>query len=293
MTSTVRVVALKKRFGQKLALNNIDTEFHSGKITALAGPNGAGKTTLLRIIAGLTRPTSGDVSIGGTTYRQLSSPMSTIGIMLGSTGFYSGCSARQHLEIVCALTGIQSDQIGKMLEGVGLADNRARIKTYSAGMMQRLRLATVLLHDPPILLLDEPTNSLDPESMLQLRSVLRVGADHGKTIVIASHQLSDFYSLVDHIVVLKDGLIVEDASVAETTLGALPITRVVSAQVEQLLNAVRLVGGMAELRGQSCVEVKMTASEVAQIAQKGGVEYTSLLEVANPLERAYLELIRR
>src|SRR6266496_5672440 len=165
---------LTKRYGEKLAVDNLSFTVHPGRVTGFLGPNGAGKSTTMRLILGLDRPTGGTVLINGRHYASLHQPLRNVGALLETKAFHPGRRAVHHLRWIAASNGIPSRRVQEVLETVGLTTvARKRAGGFSLGMAQRLQLAAALLGDPQILLLDEPVNGLDPEGIQWIRQFMK------------------------------------------------------------------------------------------------------------------------
>jgi len=202
----VEVRGLTKTFGPVSAVRDMSFTAPAGKVTGFLGPNGSGKTTTLRMILGLVRPTSGEALIGGVRYDRLTQPRRSVGALLEATGFHPGRSARDHLRVIAAANGLPDRRVDEVLGQVDLAWNASRrVRQFSLGMRQRLGLAAALLGDPEVLLLDEPANGLDPAGVAWLRGLQRRLASEGRTIVVASHVLSEVAQTVDHVVIVSEG----------------------------------------------------------------------------------------
>src|SRR5262245_13899007 len=202
----VEVCGLTKTFGRVTAVRELTFTAPAGQVTGFLGPNGSGKTTTLRAVLGLVTPSSGEALIGGVPYRQLARPRHCVGALLEAAGFQPGRRARDHLRVLAAGDGIPGHRVDEVLRQVGLtAAAGRRVRQFSLGMRQRLGLAAALLYNPPVLLLDEPGNGLDPAGIAWLRVLLRGLADEGRTIVVASHFLSEAAQTVDRVVIVSAG----------------------------------------------------------------------------------------
>ena len=202
----VEVRDLTKTFGRVTAVRGMSFTAPAGKVTGFLGPNGSGKTTTLRIVLGLVRADAGAALIGGVPYGRLARPRRTVGAMLEATGFHPGRRARDHLRVLADAADIPGGRADEVLEQVGLAASaRRRVREFSLGMRQRLGLAAALLGDPRVLLLDEPANGLDPAGIAWLRGMLRGLADEGRTVIVASHVLSEVAQTADHVVIVSAG----------------------------------------------------------------------------------------
>jgi ABC-2 type transport system ATP-binding protein len=197
---------LTKTFGQVTAVREMSFTAPAGKITGFLGPNGSGKTTTLRLSLGLVQPTGGTVLIGGMPYSQLDHPRRRVGALLEATGFHPGRRARDHLRVLAAAERIPDHRVDEVLGQVDLAEAAGRrVRGFSLGMRQRLGIAAALLGDPEVLILDEPVNGLDPAGIAWLRGLLRRLAAEGRTIVLASHLLSEIAQTADHVLIVSAG----------------------------------------------------------------------------------------
>ena len=202
----VEVRDLTKTFGRVTAVRGMSFTAPAGKVTGFLGPNGSGKTTTLRIVLGLVREDAGTALIGGVPYSRLARPRRTVGAMLEATGFHPGRRARDHLRVIADASGVPSRRVDEVLAQVDLTSAaRRRVREFSLGMRQRLGLATALLGDPRVLLLDEPANGLDPAGIAWLRGLLRSQADEGRTVIVASHVLSEVAQTADRVVIVSAG----------------------------------------------------------------------------------------
>ncbi len=204
--AAVEVRDLTKTFGRQTAVRGLSFTAPAGTITAFLGPNGSGKTTTLRIALGLVRPSAGEALIGGRPYRELAHPRRSVGAMLESAGFHPGRRARDHLRVIAAASAWPDSRVDEVLRQTGLAEAAGRrVRGFSLGMRQRLGLAAALLGDPGVLLLDEPANGLDPAGIAWLRGLLRGLAADGRTVLIASHVLSEIAQIAGQVVIVSAG----------------------------------------------------------------------------------------
>ena len=214
--TAIEFVGLVKRYGKITSVNNLSATVAEGKITGLLGPNGAGKSTALRCLLGLASPTSGSTKILGSSYRELTNPLSQIGAVLDSRGFHGGLTGRQNLKVMAAAAGITDSRVDEVLKLVDLEDAASKpAKKYSLGMKQRLCLAGALLGNPKVLILDEPANGLDPVGIAWLRGFLRELANQGKTILVSSHQLAEMQSTLDDVIIINNGQLMAQGSLRE------------------------------------------------------------------------------
>jgi heme exporter protein A len=209
----IEVRGLTKAFGLRPVLRGVDLSVGPGEFVALFGPNGAGKTTLLRILATLTRPTSGRALIAGYDIaRQPAAARAVLGLVSHQPLLYGDLTAEQNLHFFGRMYGLDRStrqaRTSDLLERVGLAA-RARdpLRTFSHGMQQRLAIARAVLHDPPVLLLDEPYAGLDQDAALMLDGVLRDVATRGRAVLMTTHSLSRGLAMADRVAILSRGVV--------------------------------------------------------------------------------------
>ncbi len=206
----ISVNNLSKRFVRtRAALDDVSFEVKEKEIVGLLGHNGAGKSTVLGIMLGMVRPSAGEVFIGGhSVQKDRSGALRQIGAIFEAPSFYEYMSGWDNLRALCALSGWWDEkEVWRVLELVNLKDRvRSKVSTYSHGMKQRLALAQALLPEPKCLLLDEPTDGLDPEGIHEFRAtVLKLRAEHGLTILLNSHLLSEVEQMCDRCIILREG----------------------------------------------------------------------------------------
>lgn len=205
----ILVKKLVKRFGPLTVLKGLDFEVKSGEFVALLGPNGAGKTTLLRILATLSRPTSGLVQVASYRLPQAGTSLrAELGVVSHQPLLYGDLSAEENLRFFGKLYSVDGERISDVLKLVGLANRKDDlVRTFSRGMQQRLTIGRAILHDPRVLLLDEPHTGLDQEAGEILDSVLRSVALEGRTVVMTSHDLVRAAGLATRVDLLTKGKI--------------------------------------------------------------------------------------
>lgn len=211
---------LTKRYGPTLAVDHLGFDVRPGAVTGFLGPNGSGKSTTMRMLMGLDRPDAGAARINGQDYRDLRWPLCEVGALLEARSCHPGRSARSHLRALAAASGIPRSRVGTVLGIVGLADVAGRrAGGFSLGMSQRLGIASALLGDPGVLLFDEPVNGLDPEGVRWIRTLMKDLAAEGRTVLLSSHLISEMALTADHLIVVGQGRLLADTSVAELTAG--------------------------------------------------------------------------
>lgn len=206
------VKQLVKRFGLKTVLRGLDFQVEAGEFVALLGPNGAGKTTFLRILASLSRPTFGEVSIAGHRLPgQAAAVRRRIGVVSHLPLLYGDLSAEENLRFYGRMYGIANldRRVAEVLSLVGLGTRRRDlVRTFSRGMQQRLAIGRAVIHDPDVMLFDEPHTGLDQDACAMLDTVLREVAASGRTVVMTSHDLVRAADLATRFDVLSRGVIV-------------------------------------------------------------------------------------
>jgi ABC-2 type transport system ATP-binding protein len=217
----IEVRELTKRYGSTLAVDALSFDLRPGTVTGFLGANGSGKSTTMRMMLGLDKPDAGQVRIGGQRFHDLRWPLREVGALLEARAFHPGRSARSHLAALAASNGIASRRVADVLDMVGLTSVAGRrAGKFSLGMAQRLGIAAALLGDPPVLLLDEPVNGLDPAGIHWIRDLLRSLAAQGRVVFVSSHLISEMALMADRLVVIGQGRLLADTSVAEMSAGA-------------------------------------------------------------------------
>ena len=212
----ITVKKLVKRFGLKTVLRGVDFEVQPGEFVALLGPNGAGKTTFLRILASLSRPSVGHVTIAGYQLpNQAAQVRARLGVVSHLPLLYGDLTAEENLSFYARMYNIANPQsrITEVLDMVGL-ENRRRdlVRTFSRGMQQRLAIGRAVLHDPDVVLFDEPYTGLDQDASTMLDEVLKTVAAKGRTVVMTSHDLARAEDLATRFDILSRGVISASAS---------------------------------------------------------------------------------
>lgn len=214
----IQTRGLVKAFGVLPAVRKLDLAIDRGEFVALLGPNGSGKSTLIRLLAGLSRPTAGEIIIGGWSIpREAGAVRSQIGLVSHKPLLYENLTARENLEFFGRLYhlpgGDSRARIDELLDRVGLAKRASDlVRGFSRGMQQRLSIARALLHDPDVLLLDEPYSGLDQDASALLDDLLRVAHAEGRTILMTTHLLDRAARLSNRAVILARGSVVHDGA---------------------------------------------------------------------------------
>lgn len=208
---------LNKSFGRKKILNNVSLSLDEGDILGFIGPNGAGKTTTIKLILGLQSIDSGTVTICGYDIKkEFTKAIKNVGGIIESPDMYMYLSGYDNLKLIANLYGVSKEKIDEVVKLVGLEKRiYDKVNKYSLGMRQRLGIAASLLNDPKLLILDEPTNGLDPEGNKQIRNLILKLSKKGIAILVSSHALSELESIVNKVVIIQKGSIVETSTLEE------------------------------------------------------------------------------
>lgn len=213
METILSIKNLNKHYGKIHAVKNVSLEIHKGNVYGILGPNGSGKSTTLGIVLNVVNKTSGEYSWFDGKIKTHDA-LKKVGAIIERPNFYPYMSAKENLELVCKIKGIDYSKVTEKLEIVGLIERKdSKFRTFSLGMKQRLAIASALLNDPEILILDEPTNGLDPQGIHQIRDIIRLIASQGTTILLASHLLDEVEKVCSHVLVLRLGEILYTGTV--------------------------------------------------------------------------------
>ena len=250
-TTLIETRNLVKKYGDKLAVNDVSFDVHRGEIFGFLGPNGAGKTTTIKVIVGLLQPTSGTVKVGG--YDVQAQPLqakAASGYVPDTPNLYAKLTGRELLRFVGDLYNLdrgqvvrRADELLRILDLTAAADDT--IDSYSHGMQQKASLAAALMHDPKVLVLDEPTVGLDPKSARLIKDILRQMAERGAAVFLSTHILEIAEHMCDRIGIINRGALIA-------------------------------VGTMSELRALGKGE---TSLEDIFLGLTGGAEYAAIAEV--------------
>ena len=203
---------LCKNFKGQHAVSNISLSITRNSVYGLLGPNGAGKSTTLKMITGMLRPTSGEITFEGHPWSRRD--LADIGALIESPPLYENLTAKENLKVRTLLLGLPDSRIHEVLKTVRLTNTgNKRAGQFSMGMKQRLGIAIALLNHPKLLILDEPTNGLDPIGIQDLRKLIRSFPEQGITVILSSHILSEVELIADHIGIIADGVLGYEAKI--------------------------------------------------------------------------------
>jgi ABC-2 type transport system ATP-binding protein len=290
----IDVQGLTKRYGDKVAVDDLSFQVQPGVVTGFLGPNGAGKSTTMRLILGLDMPTAGSSTIDGRAYRGLDAPLREVGAMLEARAIHTGRSAYNHLWAMAQTHGIPRSRVDEVIDLVGLHDvARRRVGTFSLGMGQRLGVAAALLGDPHTVILDEPANGLDPEGILWIRNLLTGLAADGRTVFLSSHLMAEIALTAQHLIVIGRGRLIADTSVADIVAQASHdrAVRVRTPQGEQLRELVATSASSVDAVEPGVLEIHgMTSDALGVVAASAGIVLYELTPLKASLEDAFMRL---
>jgi ABC-2 type transport system ATP-binding protein len=295
LVSVIEAVGLTKRYGDKVAVDALSFVVQPGVVTGFLGPNGAGKSTTMRLLLGLDHPTSGTASINGRPYDRLKAPLCEVGALLEARAIHTGRSARNHLLALAATHGIGRRRVDEVLNLVGLTHVAGkRAGGFSLGMGQRLGIASALLGDPHTLILDEPVNGLDPEGILWIRTLLRSLAAEGRTVFVSSHLMSEMSLTATHLIVVGQGRLIADCSVAEFTASAgRSVVRVRTEEAPRLRDLLAADGvGVTSTERDLLTVSGLSSAEIGKVAAEARIALIELTPQQASLEEAFMELTR-
>ncbi|XVQ85733.1 ABC transporter ATP-binding protein [Microbispora siamensis] len=286
----IEVRELTKRFGRTVAVDGLTFHVKPGRVTGFLGPNGAGKSTTMRVILGLDRPASGEALVGGHRYDRLRHPMREVGALLDAGAVQGGRTPLGHLSWMARANRIGRDRVVSVIEQVGLAGvARKRIGGFSLGMRQRLGIAAALLGDPAVLLLDEPVNGLDPDGVRWIRELLRGLAAEGRTVLLASHLMSEMELTADHLVIIGRGRLIADTPMRELT--AVRDVFVRSSRAGDLAAALSAAGGTVTAEDGGGLSVRgLDPAEIGDLAARHAIPLHEVTPRGASLEETYMRL---
>lgn len=295
MNEILTISGLTKSYKQVKAIQHLNLEITDGQAYGLLGPNGSGKTTTLSIVTGILRQDQGSFTWFGEDPRP--AQRRCIGSLIETPHFYPYLSLEKNLRIICDIKRLDYSDIDRALDSAKLLERkRSKFSTMSLGMKQRLGLAAALLGDPKVLVLDEPTNGLDPEGIAEVREVVIQQVKAGKTLILASHILSEVEKICSHVAILKKGELLASGPVKEL-LAEEEIIEVSCSDNEKLMKEL----GESKLAGEMEMEnglLVITLNEGVFPADINSFAFTQQLVIHHMLSRKrslesqFLELVK-
>lgn len=301
----LEVNSIRKEFGTVVAVNDVSLSVDRGQVWGLIGPNGAGKTTLLRILATVLRPTSGSVRLlGYDLAKEYLAIRKHIGFLPDFFNLYNDLTLRECLEFFAKAYKVEdkliSQRIDEVLDYIELQSKRDDfIQHLSRGMVQRMGVGVLLVHEPDVFLLDEPASGLDPKARIQLRAVLKKLSREGKTIIISSHILTELSGFCSHIALMNEGKIVLQGAVDEIQQKAFDSRKIRVSVLENCDQAVRLIKEFPDTKigtvqdNEITVEISAGESELAALNShlvSKGIKVFSFGEEKIDLEDLFMKI---
>ncbi len=307
LTPVLTISHLQKRFGDRIAVDDVSFEVRAGETIGLLGPNGAGKTTTLSMMSGLVQPDAGSVSFQGRLVQQNADDLKRrVGLVPQDLALYDELSAWANLQLFGGLYGLAGRTLATRADAalalVGLADRRGdRVKEFSGGMKRRLNIAGALLHDPELVLLDEPTVGVDPQSRNAIFDNLEELKRSGKTLVYTTHYMEEAERLCDRIVIIDHGRVIANDTV-RGLYKLLPGSSSVELQfdgpqpADDLLAALGLIPGIdavARSDGGLKIETRDFANALGRVLERiaaQGLRVVSVQSERTTLEDVFITL---
>jgi len=293
--SVIEAQHLTKRYGDKVAVDDLSFTVRPGIVTGFLGPNGSGKSTTMRMIMGLDHPTGGRVTVNGRRYHDLAWPLHEVGALLEAKAIHPGRSARAHLRMLAEANRIPLRRIEELLGLVGLASVAGqRAGKFSLGMGQRLGIAAALLGDPGVLIFDEPVNGLDPDGIRWVRKLLKGLAAEGRTVFVSSHLMSEMALTADEVVVIGRGRVLAQQPVAEMTARSTArFVRVRSPELLKLRAALDQQGAQTVFEDGALTVRGMDEVAIGDLAASLLITLHELSPESASLEDAFMELTEK
>ena len=296
---------LRKEFGTLVAVNNISLSVEKGQVWGLIGPNGAGKTTLLRMLATVLRPTSGSVRLlGFDLAKEYLKIRRHIGYLPDFFNLYNDLTLRECLEFFAKAYKVEDklipQRVDEVLDYIELQSKRDDfIRHLSRGMVQRMGVGVLLVHDPDVFLLDEPASGLDPKARIQLRAVLTKLSREGKTIIISSHILTELSGFCSHIALMNEGNVVLHGAVDEIQRKVFDSRKIRISVLDDCDKAVQLIEKFSNTKietvrdNEIIVEISAGESELAALNShlvSKGIKVFSFGEEKTDLEDLFMKI---
>jgi ABC-2 type transport system ATP-binding protein len=301
----IETAGLTKRFGERLAVQDVDLHVPRGSAFGYLGPNGAGKTTLIRMLLGLTGATAGTMQLlGRPVPADRSAALARVGAIVEEPRFHSFLTGRENLSIIAAAREPEArDRIDGALARVGLAERaNERVKRYSLGMRQRLGVARSLLADPELLILDEPTNGLDPAGIHEFRDMIRGFVAEGRTVLLSSHLLDEVEKICDEVAIVDHGRVVMQGSIAELAANGGKTILIAGGEPAQIftvlgehlaVSAAKETADGVRVTLRPDVEATAAGADIARRLFEAGVPIHRFEPARASLEQRFLEITSR
>ena len=296
METILKITNLHKKYRKVHAVNNVSVEIKKGNVYGILGPNGSGKSTTLGIVLNVVNRTSGEFEWFDGKY-STHEALKKVGAIIERPNFYPYMTAEDNLKLVCKIKNIPYTKVFEKLELVGLLERKdSKFKTFSLGMKQRLAIASALLNDPEILILDEPTNGLDPQGIRQIRDLIRIIANQGTTILLASHLLDEVEKVCSHVIVIRNGVTLYQGTVDGITANE-GFFELESENLDQLQSALQHFSQIEKMEKEEnkllvYLNDNLEPAELNSYLFKQNITLTHLVKRKHSLEEQFLELTK-
>ena len=294
-----------RRFGGRIAVDDVTFEVKAGEVFGLLGPNGAGKTTTLRMLGGLIPPTSGGVRVDGVALDRSSGTRlrARIGFLTETPGLWDQLTVWENIAVYARLFGMAGIDaaVERSLRQFDLWDRRAdRAGLLSKGMKQKLALARALVHDPPIVLLDEPTANLDPQTSRGVRDLLLDLRSRGRAVIVSTHNLDEVERVADRVALISTRLVAlgEPSALRRQMFGRRLVVQLADGRppVSDLMAVAERAGGQDVRRDGAAISMVLTdpdlgAPAIVRALVEAGASIRAVFDEQPPLEDVYLRLL--
>ncbi len=297
---SISVEKISKFYGEQKALNQISFSIEKGEIVGFLGPNGAGKSTLMKILTGYLKPSEGNASVNGFKIdKQLHELQKSIGYLPEHNPLYTEMYVREYLAFNAKVYGIKKDRIEEVIKLTNLTpEANKKIDQLSKGYRQRVGLAAALLHDPQVLILDEPTTGLDPNQLVEIRSLIKNIAKN-KTIFLSTHIMQEVEALCDRVIIINHGEIIANQKLTDLRKGQEQIIEVeFDYRIEMV--ALQKLPHLKEVKNPAgfVYELTFTTTEdmrpaVFDFAHDNGLKTLQLNQKSKNLESLFTELTQQ
>ena len=298
MSFAIRTHGLTRQFTGGHGVIDLDLAVPAGAVYGFLGPNGAGKTTTIRLLLGLLSPDRGEIHLHGQpltrAHRQC---LARVGSLVESPSLYPHLSGRDNLEVTRRLLGATRARIDDVLAITGMTDAAGRrVRDYSMGMRQRLAIALAMLGAPTLLILDEPANGLDPAGILDMRALLRRMADeHGITVFVSSHQLSEIEQVASHVGVLHEGRLRFQGTIAAMRARCRSLLQMQCDDPARAASVLMSAGETVVDSDRELVSVKLrerSAGQINHLLVEAGIVVSHLAREQPSLESFFFDVTR-
>ena len=299
----VETSGLTKRFGERVAVANVDLRVPRGSAFGYLGPNGAGKTTLIRMLLGLTHASAGTMQLlGRPVPRERAAALARVGAIVEEPRFLGHLTGRENLTVIAAAREREAHaRIDGALARVGLSERAdERVKRYSLGMRQRLGVARSLLADPELLILDEPTNGLDPAGIHEFRDMIRGFVAEGRTVLLSSHLLDEVEKICDEVAIVDQGKVVAQGPIAELAATGKQTILIATSDDEQALAILSEHRGVESVTTESAgmrvtldPESDAAGDDISRRLVLAGLAIRRFEPARRSLEQRFLEITSR